>query len=135
MMSEAAHRKQIDDAVKRRLLTHPNLDEAQIDNMMALAYQRLLLSVIPGRSGFAVKPTDVASFIEDLCQRPGFRKDGDKQIQADAAADSFSEEEFRALPPIERLKLANHGVERTADGRIHKLYSVKRNDDGSFSAS
>lgn len=135
MMTEEQHRKQIADQVRHHLQTHPTLDEGKINDMLNLAYQRLRLAVLPGRSGVHVKPADLASFIDDLCQRPGFRKDQGRQINADVEADSFSEEEFRALPPIERLKLANRGVQRTADGRIHKRYSARRNDDGTFSAT
>lgn len=135
MMTEEQHRKQIADQVRHRLQTHPALDESKIDDMLNLAYQRLRLAVLPGRSGVHVKPTDLADFIADLCKRPGFRKDQGRQINANPEADSFSEAEFRALPPIERLKLANRGVQRTADGRIHKRYSVVKNDDGSFSTT
>lgn len=135
MMSEESHRKQIADQIRHRLQTHPNLDESKIDDMLNLAFQRLRLSVIPGRSGFAVKPADVAAFVEDLCSRPGFRKDGGKQVTADVDAASLSQEEFRALSPMDRLRYINRGARQTPDGRVTRSYTTKRNSDGSYSTS
>lgn len=114
-MTDEQQRK-VDDAVRPRVLADPTLDATKIDDMMALAYRTLRLAIVPGRSGFNVRPADIAAFMEDVSGRPAFRKDGGKKVDPDAT--SYSADEFRALSPMERLRLINSGATKTSDGRI-----------------
>lgn len=112
--------QQIDDAVRTRLLADPTLDATKIDDMVSLAQQSLRLAIVPGRSGFHVRPNDLAKFLMDVSHRPGFRKDGGKTVNPDAT--TFSAEEFRSLSPLNRLRIANSGgVTASSDGRVTRF--------------
>lgn len=130
MLSDSAHEQIIRRAVLHRLMASKKLDQTKLDQMMAVARDKLCVSLLPGYgpgSGWSIREQDVSAFVAEMEKRPGFLT---AEAQADTAArppssnaSEWSEDEFRRLPPIERLKMINKRVARDGE-TIHRVYDA-----------
>lgn len=130
MLNDSAHEQIVRRDVLHRLRASAKLDQSKIKQMLRIASDSLRVSLIPGHgpgSGWGIREQDASAFVADMERRPGFLAPEAQSNAAtsppSASASEWSEDEFRRLPPIERLRLINKKVARDGE-TIHRVYDA-----------
>ena len=116
-----------EDIVRRDLLPRLQrstiIDPDRIDDIIAVAVRTVSVRIRPGgvNGGLGVTNEGAAEFMRDAESRPGWRRPETNAPAPSAEASSWPQEEFRRLPPLQRLRLANAGVRKDEDGRVRRV--------------
>ena len=109
-MHETEHDRIVKSAVRTRLANSRTIDPEKLDDVLAYAAKTLRLRL--GRNGWGVPQDALDRFVRDAATRPGWAKPQPASVVPEVPKRNddvhvMSAASFDALPPMERLRIAN----------------------------